>query len=807
MTMAKNMIEEPYDVAPVGRPSLDQAMITRRALMMSAGVLALSAPAIASMSTKARRGAIKPMPMQSVRLKPSIYADAVEANRRYLLALESDRLLHNFRRSAGLKPKAEVYGGWEALGIAGHSLGHYLSACALMHAQTGDEQIRARIRYIVSELAECQKAHGDGYIGGTTVKRDEREVDGKIIFEELRRGDIRSTGFDLNGGWVPLYTWHKVQAGLIDAERLAGVVEARPVLVGMSDYLATIIEGISDDQLQKILATEHGGLNESYAETYALTGNPRYLRLAERIRHRAVLDPLTRGQDILPGLHANTQIPKLIGLARLHELTGNRDHAAAASFFHRTVVDRHSYVIGGNSEREHFGEPGKLSTRITDRTCETCNSYNMLKLTRHVYSWSGDASLFDYYERTHLNHIMAHQRPDTGMLVYFMPLGAGAKRIYSDPENSFWCCVGSGIESHAKHGDSIYWQDGETLYVNLYIASSLEWKEGGLSLDLDTRLPFSDTALLTMRRAPRSRRTIAMRIPGWAAGADVRLNDKPVRVAPARGYVRISRRWHVGDRLSLRLPMALKVEPTPDNPNVFAFTHGPVVLAADLGPGDRPWEGPDPALVAETASASLEPVDTAQHVFRAAAARPRPLTLKPFFNQYDRRTAVYFPLFTQAQWQVEEASFLAAQKDKAALEARTVDILHLGEMQPERDHQLSTNHSQPVSYGGRSGRQIWWGNGNFAEFTLAVPRGAATLRILYWGEDVKKNFEISIDGRTLARERREGDPVNRFVAVDYALPPELVPSKDKVTVRIETQGSDATVYEVRMLRAENPASV
>ena len=385
----------------------------------------------------------QPLPMEDVRLAPSPFLDAIEVNRGFLLALEPDRLLHNFHASAGIEPKGPVYGGWEARGIAGHSLGHYLAACALMHAQTGDQAVRERLGYTVAELARCQEAHGDGYVGGTTVERDGEVIDGKIVFEEIRRGDIRTGGFDINGGWVPLYTWHKVHAGLIDAVRFGKLDAAMPVMLGMAGYLATILEGLDEAQMQKLLAAEHGGLNDSYAETYALTGDPRWLRLAERIRHRAVLDPLTEGRNVLPGLHANTQIPKLIGLARLHELTGDPRHAEAARFFHRTVVEDHSYLIGGNSDREHFGPPDRLAQNITDRTCESCNSYNMLKLTRHLWGWRPEASLFDFYERVQLNHILAHQHPKSGMFAYFMPLSPCSRQCAVEGMNRFTNSVAS----------------------------------------------------------------------------------------------------------------------------------------------------------------------------------------------------------------------------------------------------------------------------------------------------------------------------------------------------------------------------
>ena len=775
--------------------------LTRRLFLGSASVLALAGPAFARIVVDEKPIKARPLPLSAVRLKPSVFLDAVEANRRYLLSLVPERLLHNFYKSAGLPTKGETYGGWEARGIAGHSLGHYLSALSLLYAQTGEAAVRDRLRNIIAEMARIQTAQGDGYVGGTTVERDGKVIDGKIVFEEIRKGDIRTSGFDINGGWVPIYTWHKVHAGLIDAVRLGDLAEAMPVMLGMAGYLGTILEGLDDAQMQKLLAAEHGGLNDSYAETYALTGNPRWRRLAERIYHRKVLAPLAAGKDDLPGLHANTQIPKLIGLARLYELTGEQRHADAARFFHKTVAEHHSYVIGGNSEREHFGPPDQISTRITERTCEACNSYNMLKLTRHLYGWQPDAALFDYYERIHLNHLLAHQHPETGMFVYFMPLSAGARRTYSTPEDSFWCCVGSGMETHAKHGESIFWHDDSALFVNLFIPSAAEWKERGLKVELDTHYPFSEQVALKVTKVPRTATAIALRLPGWCDAPKLTLNGEPQPIDRATGYARLERRWRTGDRIELTLPMRVRTEPTPDDPRTLAWLSGPLVLAADLGPAAQPFEGPAPVLVSDDPAAALVPIAAAEHRFRLAGARPQALTLAPFFRQYDRRTAVYFPRFTEAQWKTEEAAYGIAQREKAALDARTIDVLHLGEMQPERDHDYRSNHSDLFSWGGRSARQIPWGVGNYMEFTLAVRPGPVLLSALYWGEEVNKNFDISIEGTRIANERRATQPVKRFVGVDYPIPEALTRGKDKVTVRFETRGSDAMVYEARTLEA------
>ena len=774
-------------------------MRRRTFLASTAGIAAVAAasPRIALAAGSDARVKARPLPLSAVRLKPSIWATAVETNATYLLSVEPDRLLHNFRKYAGLQSKGELYGGWEAQGIAGHTLGHYLSALSLMYAQTGDTRMRDRLRYILAELAEVQKARGDGYVGGTTIERDGKILDGKVVFEEVRKGDIRSELFGLNGGWVPLYTWHKVHAGLIDAIRLANITEAKPVLVGMSDYLAGVLDALSDEQMQKLLVSEHGGLNETYADTYALTGNPRYLKLAERIRDRSILDPLSDGRDVLPGHHANMQIPKVIGLARIHELTGNARDAGAARFFHQTVIKHHSYVIGGNSEQEFFGAPDAIAARLSDRTCEHCNTYNMLKLARHLYGWRPDASLFDYYEQAHLNHVMAAQHPETGMFVYYMGLAPGAKRTWSTPFDNFWCCVGTGMESHSKHGDSIYWEGGGTLFVNLFIPSSLDWAGRGLKLDLNTQFPFDQTVTLTVQKAPRTSLAIALRLPGWAINPSVQLNGRSAHLQKRDGYAILSRRWNAGDKIELTLPMKLKVEPAPDNPRMVAFTHGPVVLAADLGPATPAWEGPTPGLT----SAALKPVDPRKHEFQASGAMPGALALKPFFNQYDRRTAVYLPIYTDTEWQKEWASYETAQKEKSAMDARTIDLLQPGEHDQERAHDLATNFSEFWQYGGRGMRDAWWGAGHFVEVTMAVQPTVRALRVLYWGEHVNKDFAILVDGKELVREQRKVQPVKRFVAVEYSLPPELIAGKNKIRIRFETRGTDAPFFELRTVTA------
>ena len=415
-----------------------------------------------------------PFRLEDVRLLDGPFKAAMTRDAEYLLRLEPDRLLSGFRKEAGLTPKAKAYGGWESMTIAGHSLGHYLSAVALMFASTGDTRFRDRVNYILAELDACQRTNGNGYVAAIP--------NGKKIFQEVSAGDIRPQPFDLNGGWVPWYTLHKLFAGLLDAHQYLQSTKALDIAAKLGDWADTTLAKLTEEQFQRMLDTEHGGMNEVLAELYARTGNKKYLQLSRRFHHKVVLEPLTRQEDRLQGLHANTQIPKLIGLARRYELTSDEADKTAAEFFWQRVVHHHSYVNGGHSDGERFGPPDKLNNRLSQNTAETCNTYNMLKLTRHLFEWHASASYADYYERALYNHILASQNPDDGMVCYYVPLRAGSRKVYSKPFDSFWCCVGTGMENHAKYGEAIYFHGNNALWVNLLFPSELNWRENGWAL-------------------------------------------------------------------------------------------------------------------------------------------------------------------------------------------------------------------------------------------------------------------------------------------------------------------------------------
>jgi DUF1680 family protein len=769
------------------------------------GLSAASAATVATGSATAASSVpatAQALPLSSVRLLPSVYADAVQANQAYLLRLSADRFLHNYHLFAGLPVKGAIYGGWESDTIAGEGLGHYLSALSLMYAQTGTPALKPRIDYIVAELARVQQAQGDGYAAGFMRKRkDGTVVDGKEIFPEIMRGEIRSAGFDLNGCWVPLYNWHKVFAGLFDAQTYAGNDQALQVALGLAGYIDKVFAVLNDEQVQQVLGCEHGGINESFAELYARTQDKRWLALAQRLYHTKVLLPLTQGRDELANLHSNTQIPKLIGLARLHELTGRQSDANAVDFFWKRVTEHHSYVIGGNGDREYFSAPDTIAAHITEQTCEACCSYNMLKMTRHLYSWAPDAAYFDYYERTHLNHILAHQNPRTGMFTYMTPLMSGVAREYSSEENDFWCCVLSGMESHAKHGDSIYWENGDTLFVNLYIPSTVDWQAGAARLELNTRYPYEGDIDLKVRRLAGQRTfTVALRIPAWAAQHTLLVNGRPHKAQQDKGYVLIRRRWRAGDTVRLSLPLDLRLESTAGNDHVVALLRGPMVLAADLGAADKPFDGLAPALVGANILASFAPADKSKALYRSVGSgRPGDMKFAPFFSQYERRAAVYFNAYTESEWAASEVAFRKEEEARLKdLAARSVDVMHLGEMQPERDHDLQSDISYPVSYRGRNGRDAR--TGGYFSFRMKCTTGPLVLQASYWGEERNRDFYISVDGERIARVKLDGSHPGAFIDEEYPLPERLTSGKSSVVVRFDPEPGHTAgpVFGVRL---------
>ncbi len=717
----------------------------------------------------------------------------MELDHKYLLSLDVDRLLHTFRINAGLPSSADPLGGWEdpKCEVRGHFVGHYLSACALMYASTGDDKLKKKGNAVVAGLAECQKRLGSGYLSA---------------FPEEFFDRVEAT----RPVWAPYYTLHKIYAGLLDMYVYCNNQEALEVCKKFADWVIARNSKLSDEQMQRMLGNEHGGMNEVLANLYGLTGEQKYLKIAQRFNHMAVIGPASKREDRLTGLHANTQIPKFVGTARQYELTGDEWLHTASEFFWNTVVKERSYVIGGHSDGEGFSPKERLSEAFGPSTTETCNTYNMLKLTRHLFCWAPEAEFADYYERALYNHILSSQNPETGMMCYYVPLKAGSQKVYNGPLDCFWCCTGTGIENHAKYGDSIYFHDGkQTLYINLFVASELNWKDNGVTVRQETKYPDEQNSRITLTCEHPVELTIDLRHPWWAySGFVVRVNGQPQPNDSKPGsFVSLHRRWKTGDAIEISMPFALYTEGFHDNPRRFAFLHGPLVLCAEVD--DRK---PPPVILCEEGQLlpSLKPVAGKfstfagpRDVFRILGAAKQPdVILEPFYKMHNgRHYQVYWDRFTPTQWQAKQAQYEVEHAKDRALNARTVDYVDPGFDQNERDHNFAGERTSAGDFNERKWRHA--PDGWFSWEMKVLPEEPQELCVTYWGSDGgARTFDILVDGTKIATERLNAKHPDKFYEEVYAIPHDLTKGKSKVAVRFQAQPGNTAggVFQCRILR-------
>lgn len=716
----------------------------------------------------------KPFSLDRIRLLDSPFKRAQSVNGEYLLQLEPERLLAGFYQSAGLAVVKPAYAGWEERGIAGHSLGHYLSGLALYVAATSSEAHRERLRFTLGELERCQEARGDGYIGGIPGAEE--------VWKQIRAGDIRSEGFDLNGLWVPWYNLHKTLAGLVDAYHFAELPQATPIARRFADWMIRLTAGLDDAQWQTMLRCEHGGMNESLADLYAITADAKYVELANRFHHDAILNPLKEGTDDLAGKHSNTQIPKVIGLAKLYELKGGEANRAACEYFWERIVRHRTYANGGNSNHEHLGPADKLRHQFSMQTSEICNTYNMLKLTKHLFSWEPKSELFDYAERALINHILASQK-GAGEFTYFVPMCANATRPFSTPFDDFWCCVGTGMESHSKYAESVFFAGENELFVNLMVPCRLDWPGEELVVELQSNFPADSKASLTLKHAENKKFGVAIRIPAWCTEPIlVTVNKKHVEATRHKdGYLRINRIWQSTDTIEWEYPRTLRFEPVPDDPNFGAVMFGPVLLAAQVEPGSG-----DPWFVMEDfdLSNALEPTGNPLEFRSKGAIQPNDLVFRPFWQFTEGNYSTYFGRCTPSEWAVRAAAIEAERKKQLEREAKTVDHLRIGEMQPERDHEL-TSH---LSESGPNQERFWRHAqpGGWFEFSMKVKPDAANLLVLTWlTGDFGRDLKVSIDGEVVLQRAAQEVTEIKFIDEELAIPTRLTEGKSKIRVRIE----------------------
>jgi uncharacterized protein len=791
--------------------------LSRRTLIQSLALGAMT-PRLA---WSAAAGGTRLFPLTAIRLGEGPFARSQATNRRYLEAHSVDRLLSGFRSEAGLEPRAPKYPNWESMGLDGHSAGHYLSALA-QEAAAGDGELRARLEYMVSELEACQRANGNGYMGAVPNSR--------AFWQEIAAGHFDASGFSLKNAWVPFYNVHKTFAGLRDAWLIAGSTQAREVLIRFADWCGRLVARLSDEQVQTMLNTEHGGMNEVLADVYAIAGERRHLDLSMRFSHRAILDPLLRREDRLDGLHANTQIPKVIGFARIGELAGDRSWVDAAAFFWDTVTRRRSVAFGGNSVREHFNAADDFSSMVLSREGpETCNTYNMLRLTALLYRLDPQPRYADYYERALFNHILSSQHPRHGGFVYFTPIRPRQYRVYSRPGQCFWCCVGSGMENHGKHGLFVYAHDERSLTVNLFIASEVRWQERGLVLRQETAFPDAETTRLSLKLERPQQFALQLRHPAWLEGSlKVSLNgrDWPLTSKPS-SYARIERTWQDGDRLQIELPMHARVEALPDGSDYVALLHGPIVLAAktgtedltglvaDDGRGSHIAGGPylplerAPMLVGDRGSLAshIKPVKGKPMTFEVGAliepAAFRNLELEPLFRAHDARLMVYWRTATKAAYPAVLAATEALERERRALESRTLDHVAPGEQQPEVEHAFKGEDTRTGMHLGRR----WRDTGRFITYQLRGPATdrALELALTFSGADKNSGFKLLVNEREIATIQLTGGRPDEFVDLVFPIPRDLASArKDGIVVRLVADRQRTSgLFDLRLLEVKS----
>ncbi len=779
-----------------------------RTCFISSAAAALALAAFSASAAPSAAPKAVQFPLDRVRVTGGVFKHKQDIDREYLLEYldkgRTDRLLAEFRRVAGLPEKAKRYSGrWEGGGINGHSLGHYLTALAACYAATGDARAKERVDYIVDELAECQRANGDGYV--MTIPQ-------AAVWDKVRRGEFAAGGFDICGWWVPNYTIHKVFAGLRDAYRWTGSRKALEVERGLGDWYCRMIEGLSDEQMQKLMRSEWGGLNETFADLAHDTGDAKFLAVAkDRFNHREIFDPLRRGEDRLDGKHANTQMPKITGLATIYEMTGDAAQRRAVETYWRAVVDDRSFANGGHSDHEHFYPVRDTARHLGPQTAETCNINNMHRLSAHVFSWAADdvastgssaispAHVMDFVERSLLNQIVANIGEKPGEFGYFMSTRPVATKVFSTPEGAWWCCVGTGMENPMRYGEQTYFHDEENLWVNLFMPSTLDWREKGVKLEQVTDFPEGDTVTICVAAKRPVRFALRIRKPYWCerpefvvtpAAKDTEACDG---MLGEDGYLVVDRVWKGGEKVRVRMPMTDRIEPLHHAEDKFAaFMHGPLLMVGitppEKGvpdPAKKRWDD-HLAAPAGTMERAMTLVD--------GKLQPHDVPMMPYYKVYEEHYTMYFPVMGAEEWKTQQARLEREQAEREELAKRTVDSVEPGFQQSEVNHDYSGEHSEAGDFRNRKYRHAQGAAGSFG-YTLAVdPKAEMELVATYFGGDAGRTFDVFVDGKLLKRETLpfNGDARRDFADVVYPLPREL--TKGRKSVRVEFRGNERTFY-------------
>jgi len=759
-----------------------------------------------------------------VQLLDGPFKKAQDLNIKTLLQYDINRMLAPYQKAAGLETKAANYPNWESDGLDGHIAGHYLTAMAMNFASTGDIRCKDRMESMISELKKCQEANSKdsnfvGYLGGGP--------NAKSIWVKIKNGNPAA----IWEGWAPWYNIHKMYAGLRDAWLYAGNETAKTMFIKSCNWGINICANLSDSQMQAMLANEHGGMNEVFADAYQITGESKYLDMAKHFSHKFILDPFAAKTDNLDNIHANTQIPKVIGFERIAEECNDPAYVTASKYFWESVTQRRTLALGGNSRKEFFPQASAYTDFITDREGpESCNTYNMLKLTEGLFRMKPEARYADFYERALFNHILSTQHPEHGGYVYFTSARPQHYRVYSAPNEAMWCCVGTGMENHGKYGEFIYTHQEDTLFVNLFIASQLNWKQKGITITQKTLFPDEETTKLTIHTATPKYFKLMIRHPYWVSTKSfkIMIGKETLKVSSEpSSYVSIARTWKDGDEVKIVFPMENRLEELPNVPQYVAVMHGPILLAAKTGTQDMAGLIADASRWGHIANGALIPLDKAPVMIgersnllsKIYPVKGKPLTfttkglfasdadsklvLEPFFRVHDSRYMMYWMALTKPQYQKVRDSLAMIENEKIMLDKRTLDAVTPAQQQPEVDHFMKSSNSKSSNY-----QNEFWRNANDGGFFSYVMRTNQetnlSLMVRYRGDETGAvQFDILIDGEKLVTENLAGK-WNKpgFVNVEYQLQESMIAGKKSVEVRFQAAPGNTAgrVFDVRILR-------
>ena len=765
--------------------------------------------------------------LSDVKLLDGPFKHAQDLNTGVLLKYDIDRLLAPFLKEAGLTPKGSSFSNW--IDLDGHVGGHYLTALAIHYAATGNASIKERMDYMLSELKRCQQQFGNGYVGGVPH--------GTTIWNEIKGGN---PGVVWNY-WVPWYNLHKTYAGLRDAWLYGGNEEAKQMFLDLCNWGLTVISPLNDNQMEAMLGNEFGGMNEVYADAYQITGDVKYLNAAKRFSHKDLFDSMANESDNLDNKHANTQVPKAVGYQRVAELSGEGKYIRASKFFWETVVSDRSLSMGGNSRREHFPSRDDCVSYTEEKEGpETCNTNNMLKLTEGLFRMNHDAKYADFYEKAMFNHILSSQHPEHGGYVYFTSARPRHYRVYSAPNKAMWCCVGTGMENHGKYGEFIYSHTSDSLYVNLFVASELTWKDKGIVLTQNTEFPDEEGSKLTVKATSPVKFKLLVRHPWWVSSAGMQVICAGKNYATASSpssYIEIDRTWNNGDEVIIKTPMKNTIVEMPNVPTYISVLRGPVLLAVKTGTEDLHGLVADEDRWAHIAAGRLLPVteapfsigtreeiqtqlDNMQPIagksltFRAGSLfkseKDRDLIFEPFYRVHDSRYLMYWLSMTQEEYDRYIESMNEKEKEKLLLEARTVDMVTPAEQQPEVDHQMETLNSRS-GYHNEEGWRDAVDAGWFSYNLLTQGHTDLSLMVRYWGNDGgNRTFDILIDDQLLVTENITGKwNKDEFVNVEYPIPSTMLDGKTSVRVKFKCKPGNIAggVFKVRLLKPAESLSV